>query len=59
MSNNPPKYNEIEEQEFSAMYQGLRVKVITSFRTHDNTVVLIEDENGEIYEVFKDHLSEI
>ena len=43
MSNNPPRCAEIEEQEFSAVYQGLKLKVITSFRTHDKTVVLIED----------------
>jgi hypothetical protein len=59
MSKDLLKYDENEELEYTVLYQGLRVRIITRFRTRNNTVVLIEDENGEIYEVFKEHLSEI
>lgn len=59
MSKDLLKYDENEELEYTALYQGLRVRIITRFRTRNNTVVLIEDENGEIYEVFKEHLSEM
>lgn len=59
MSRDLLKNDDNQELEYTALYQGMRVKIITRFRTHNNTVVLVEDENGEVYEVFKEHLSEI
>ncbi|MDY0116674.1 MAG: hypothetical protein RBR59_03745 [Sulfurimonadaceae bacterium] len=57
MSRNPTK--DEKNQEYNALYQGLRVKVVTSFTSGAKSIALIEDENGEIYEVSKEYIYEV
>lgn len=37
-------------------YQGIQVKLITAFRNGDKSIAIVEDENGEQFEVFKSEL---
>jgi len=37
-------------------YNGSKVKVITVFRDSKDSIALVEDENGELFEVTRDSL---
>ena len=41
------------------IYQGRDVIIVTVFRDGTKSVALVEDEEGEQFEVFKDQLSQI
>ena len=37
-------------------YKGLKVKIITIFKENGKSTALVEDENGELFEVSKESL---
>ena len=59
MSKNLTRVIAEQNQEYNALYKDRKVKIITSFKSKEKTIALIEDENGEIYEVSKEYIYEI
>jgi hypothetical protein len=48
--------SEIHTDEKNYIYNGSIVKVITVFNDKNGSTAIIEDENGDIYEVPKDSI---
>lgn len=48
-------FEDTEDQEIYS-YQGKRVIIITVFYNGDKSIAIVEDENGEQFEVFKEQL---
>jgi hypothetical protein len=48
------KLHSVKEEKFN--YNGSLVKLITVFNDSKGAIALVEDENGEVFEVAKDSL---
>jgi hypothetical protein len=51
--NNHNSYSNSDE---TYSYQGTEVKIITVFKDGHQSIAIVEDENGDQFEVFKDQL---
>jgi hypothetical protein len=55
--NDNPNYHHLENDSSETYsYQGNIVTLITVFKNGNNSVAIVEDENGEQFEVYRDQL---